>query len=135
MSFNTPILYIAVFILLSACNSTAQQQDSTPPEAKSEVAYTDLDVAAFKAKMTNEDVVILDVRTPQETAQGKIEGAVEINVLDPNFKDQVAKLDKDKTYLVYCRSGGRSVKACNLMAEQGFNDLYNLLGGYTSWQK
>lgn len=96
-------------------------------------AYTDLDVAAFKAKMANEHVVVLDVRSPQETALGKIEGAIEIDYNAGNFAEQSAQLDKEKTYLIYCRSGVRSVHACNIMKEQGFSDLYNLLGGYIAW--
>ncbi|MCB0662462.1 MAG: rhodanese-like domain-containing protein [Saprospiraceae bacterium] len=82
---------------------------------------------------TEKNVVVLDVRTPQETAQGVIKGAVEINLYDPEFEQKIQQLDKSKTYLVYCRSGKRSVSACNVMAKNGFSKLYNLKGGYNSW--
>ena len=85
--------------------------------------------------MSKENTVILDVRTPGEIAEGKIENALEIDILEPGFEDKIKALDKDKTYLVYCKAGGRSAKACNLMLEQEFPNLYNLEGGYTAWSK
>ena len=91
-----------------------------PPKNNQKPAFVDVDVEAFKKMMSEPNVVILDVRTPEETAQGKIEGAIEINVKDPSFDEKIQALDKDKTYLVYCRSGGRSVTSCNKMADQGF---------------
>lgn len=97
-------------------------------------AYKDLDTEGFAQMMqTTEEVVVLDVRTPAETAAGVIENAVEINLYDPEFENKINALDKNKTYLVYCRSGRRSVSACKLMAKNGFSKLYNLKGGYNSW--
>ena len=102
--------------------------------ANAQSSFKDLDVAGFKQIMnTEKNVVVLDVRTPQETAQGVIKGAVEINLYDPEFEQKIQQLDKSKTYLVYCRSGKRSVSACNVMAKNGFSKLYNLKGGYNSW--
>ena len=110
-------------------------QPATTAEDASAGPYTDLDVAAFKAKMADDNVVVLDVRTPAETDRGIIEGAVLIDINGPEFAEKVSQLDKDATYLVYCKSGGRSVRACNAMAEEGFGDLYNLLGGYEAWSE
>lgn len=101
--------------------------------AQNSGAFENIDVAQFKEKMTESNIVILDVRTPKETAQGKIEGTLEINFFDPKFASKVQNLDKSKTYLVYCRSGNRSAKACNIMAKNGFENLYNLKGGYNAW--
>lgn len=95
----------------------------------------DIDVPAFREKMREAGVVILDVRTPEETAQGMIEGAVGINFFDDNFEAEIDKLEIDKTYLVYCRSGARSGKAAHLMASKGFKKVYNLLGGYNAWSQ
>ena len=75
----------------------------------------------------------LDVRTPEEIANGKINNALEANVTGSDFQTEISKLDTNKTYLVYCRSGVRSVKACNLMVEKGFHNLINLEGGYNAW--
>lgn len=79
-------------------------------------------------------LVLLDVRSPKEVANGAIEGSVNINFHDSDFKEQIAKLSKEKKYLVYCHSGGRSSKALKLMTKQGFTVVYNLDGGITAWQ-
>lgn len=81
------------------------------------------------------ELVWIDVRTPGEIANGKIKGALEMNVQSANFKNQLAELPQDKVYVVYCRSGMRSARACRIMSEQGFEQLYNLKGGYLSWPK
>lgn len=96
--------------------------------------FEDLTASEFEAKMAEEGVVILDVRTPAETAEGIIEGATEIDFRADDFADRIAELDKDASYLVYCRSGGRSASACGMMKEMGFENVYNLVGGYQRWQ-
>lgn len=78
------------------------------------------------------DAVIIDVRTPAECSGGKLPGAKNIDIFSKDFLSQVDKLDKDKTYLLYCRSGNRSGQACNIMAGRGFTKLYNLSGGVMS---
>jgi phage shock protein E len=97
-------------------------------------AFSNLDVKSFADKiMTDKNLMILDVRTPAEFAQGSIKGAINIDVNAADFKEKIASLDKEKSYLIYCRSGMRSVKACNIMAENGFAKMFNLLGGYQAW--
>jgi rhodanese-related sulfurtransferase len=97
--------------------------------------YENLGAAEFKKKMQETpDAVLIDVRTPEEVAEGAIKGAKNINIFDPNFANKIAALDKNKTYFVYCRSGGRSGQACNAMADMGFEKLVNLSGGYMGWR-
>ena len=121
---NKPLLYLFLLVLMTAsCQSAAQQETS----------FKDLTVSEFEAKMAEEGVVILDVRTPGETAEGMIEGAKEIDFRGEDFQAQLEELDKDATYVVYCRSGGRSASACSMMQEMGFKDVYNLVGGYQRW--
>ena len=85
--------------------------------------------------MDDPNTILLDVRTPKEWAEGKIEPAVEMNVHDQDFEEQLQQLDKSKTYLVYCRSGRRSVTAAEIMVDNGFTSVYNLEGGYLAWTK
>jgi len=80
------------------------------------------------------DLIILDVRTPEEYAGGYIAGAVNLDFKSPDFAAKLDALDKTKTYLVYCRSGGRSAKAMGIMKEKGFNRVYNLRGGIMEWK-
>ncbi|MEL6657642.1 MAG: rhodanese-like domain-containing protein [Bacteroidota bacterium] len=74
----------------------------------------------------------LDVRTPNEAASGRMSNAKLINFMAPDFSKKIAALPKDKTYVVYCRSGRRSAGAVAKMLQQGFTEVYNLRGGYQS---
>lgn len=74
----------------------------------------------------SENRVILDVRTAGEFSEGRVQGAINIDVLENDFKDKVGKLDKAKTYKVYCRSGNRSGRATQIMKSMGFTDVENV---------
>ena len=87
-------------------------------------------------ELTSKDVnkVILDVRTPNEWAEGVIENAVLINIMEAqSFMESIENLDKSKNYYIYCRSGGRSGQACQVMDSLGFGTTYNLIGGMMKW--
>ena len=97
--------------------------------------YQHLNPEEFKAMMSD-DVVILDVRTASETDMGIIPGALtQFDIHESDFDQKIEDLDPDKTYLVYCRSGVRSVHACEKMAALGFAHLYNLRGGIIAWHQ
>jgi len=81
------------------------------------------------------DFIILDVRSPEEFAEGHLAGAVNMNVLAPDFSAQLATLDRGKTYLVYCRTGNRSTKAVQAMERLGFRSVYHMVEGILGWQK
>lgn len=77
---------------------------------------------------------ILDVRTEAEVEEGKIPGAKNIDIYKgQEFLDEVETLDKSKNYYIYCRSGGRSAQAAAIMDQKGFENTYNLLGGFSEW--
>ena len=96
--------------------------------------YTDLSAEEFR-KMLKErdDVVLIDARTDAEIAEVAIPGHIQIDVSHPHFQEKLEKLDKDKTYLVYCRSGARSASLANFMGQLGFRHVYNLAGGIIAW--
>ncbi|MBO6794329.1 MAG: rhodanese-like domain-containing protein [Balneolaceae bacterium] len=128
----------SLLLLTTACESKkeAPQTEATPALAPVTNTYTDLSQDAFKNMESNltEDLVILDVRTDPEVAEGMIEGAIQIDYRGENFAEEVAKLDTSKTYVVYCRTGGRSAAASKLMTEElGFKKVNNLLGGYSEY--
>ena len=87
----------------------------------------------IQQRKTDPNFVILDIRTPQEFAQGRIEGAINLDFYAPTFKESLDKLDKSKTYMMYCRSGNRSGKALGMMEGQNFMDVYNMTGGIGAW--
>ncbi|MTB52496.1 rhodanese-like domain-containing protein [Lewinella sp. W8] len=131
----TRILFaLLLSVTLCTCGD-AQKTDATASvEAASESPYLDLSVEEFAEKIGQENTVLIDVRTPAEIANGKIEGALEMDYRSPDFAGQLQELDPSKTYLVYCASGGRSGNTCALLAEGGFQNLYNLEGGYNAWK-
>ena len=92
--------------------------------------------AAEAAKLVAEKkVVVLDVRTADEFKDGHIEGAQNIDFLKAaDFKEQVAKLDKSKPYLVHCQAGGRSGKSLKIFQELGFENVYHLDEGFGGWE-
>ena len=88
-------------------------------------------VSQFEA---DDNAVILDVRTENEVNEGMIPNAINIDIYEGQaFIDKLEALDKSKNYYVYCRSGARSAKACEMMNELGFDNAYNLLGGIIEW--
>ena len=94
----------------------------------------DVDPAEFKELTNEKDAVILDVRSGFEFGGDKIKGAQNISYTSSGFKSYIEKLDKSKTYLVYCASGSRSVGAVNNMKKMGFEKVYNLKGGIDRWK-
>jgi hypothetical protein len=94
---------------------------------------TKMNVLDFSNKITESGVVILDVRTPGEFAEGYIEGARMIDFQGGSFETEIASLDKNATYAVYCRSGNRSGQAVKIMQDAGFLNLFNLEGGVIDW--
>jgi rhodanese-related sulfurtransferase len=113
------IVLIASVLLLAGCSSSSSTND--------------LSVSEFSNKVAETGVITLDVRTPGEFNEGHIEGALLVDFQSGNFENEIASLDKSKTYAVYCRSGSRSGQAVKVMSEAGFTNIYNLNGGVIDW--
>jgi rhodanese-related sulfurtransferase len=111
---------IASLLLVTGCSSSA-------------LGVTNMNVSEFSQKIKEAGVVTLDVRTPAEFAEGHIEGARLIDFQSGNFEGEIAGLDKEATYAVYCRSGNRSGQAVAIMHDAGFHNVYNLEGGVIDW--
>ena len=123
------IICVILYVTLIASYSFGQQ---TEPAVKME----SLNASSFQTKMKETpDAVLVDVRTPEEVAQGKIKGATNIDFNSDDFQRKISTLDKNKTYFVYCAKGGRSSKAVDLMSNLGFKKLVNLEGGFTGWKE
>ena len=113
------VALIASALMIAGCSSSS--------------SATDLSVTEFSCKIAESGVVTLDVRTPGEFAEGYIEGARLIDFQSGNFDNEIAALDKNATYAVYCRSGNRSGQAVKVMHDAGFHNVYNLNGGVIDW--
>ena len=106
----------------------------TPAEAPASKRFRNIDVAEWETLRKDPKVVVLDVRTAEEFADGHIQGAINLDIRGGKFAETLAGLDKTKTYLVHCAVGGRSAKACGQMDGLKFEKVLNLSGGITAWE-
>jgi len=131
------ICLAALIFSVAAFEILAQEKSGSPAAEKKESKTQNVKAGEFDARRTADtnSTVVLDVRTKEEYRAGHIPGSVLIDFTADDFEQNVAKLDKDKTYLVHCASGGRSARACKKMEQLGFKKLYNLEGGMAAWEK
>ncbi|MBC9795564.1 rhodanese-like domain-containing protein [Sinomicrobium weinanense] len=93
-----------------------------------------VDITTIKEReMTGKFLV--DVRTPEEFAEGHIKGALNLNYDDPDFAAQWKDIDRETPVYLYCGSGKRSTKAAGVLDSLGFEKIFNLKGGYRAWKK
>lgn len=105
-------------------------------------AYQHSEVAGYQnvaperaAELVDEGALLLDVRTVEEFEAGHVDGAVNVPVEDPNeLAERWEELPRDRAIVVYCQTGRRSVTASELLAENGFDEVYNVVGGYERWR-
>lgn len=115
-------LYSAIVFIMISCNAQTSKNIQT------------IEVAAFAKEIkTTQKPQILDVRTPEEFAQGHINNAQNIDWQNENFVKNTEKFNKNKPVYVYCRSGKRSLKASEKLSALGFKKIYNLDGGFLKW--
>ncbi|MFN4234310.1 MAG: rhodanese-like domain-containing protein [Bacteroidia bacterium] len=120
MKKYTPITVIAL-LFFTNCNF-AQQANV-------------LNANDFEKKILSEkNIQLIDVRTPEEFQQGYIKGAKNINIYSSTFEQEINKLDKTKPVYIYCRSGNRSKSAAQILSKNGFKTIYDLQGGIGAWQ-
>lgn len=119
-------IFFPLFILGFLLSQFAGAQDTTGlalPQQK------------FQKQMKKKNTVVLDVRTPEEYKAGFVGNAVNYNVMDSlAFINSISSLDKNKKYLLYCKSGRRSGKALVMMKNMGFINVRHLKGGVTEWK-
>ncbi len=122
---KTRILLFALlmFIGVSSCKKEAN---------KGEVKV--VSVEEMQSLLDIEDIQLVDVRTPGEYQEGYIENFQNIDFLSPTFDEDIAKLDKNKPVILYCKSGGRSASCAKKMVDAGFVKVYDLEGGISKWQ-
>ena len=115
-------LVVALFFTSCKENSTAQEIKVISPEE------------VYDALRDNQNLQLVDVRTQKEYGEDHLKTAQNICVTDDDFKDKVAKLDKNEPIYLYCRSGKRSAKAAQILKEMGFKEIYDMEGGFLKWE-
>ena len=141
MTLNNIFLCSLIFLLscgnkkeASTVQSTSEEASEVTPELM-EVGTTEISVEDLQDMLMAGDApLVVDVRTPEEVATGTIQpDVIHIDINGDGFEEQVAQLDPNETYVVYCKAGGRSSKAQEYMLAQGFQHVLNMTGGITAW--
>jgi phage shock protein E len=111
-------------VLLSGCAGDDAGRASEPLErpAAADSGVRAVDPGAGLRLTARQDAVVLDVRTPEEFGDGHLEGARNLPLAD-DFAAAVARLPRDGSYVLYCRTGNRSAQAAQIMAGLGFTDV------------
>jgi len=136
-----PVALVVVAVLACGCAGTEVeapiQEEPTPTtqiiQINEDITLQE-SVTLIEENQDNPDFMIIDVRTPEEFAEGYIENAINLDYHSETFRDVLNCLDRDKTYLVYCKAGVRSRKALDIMAELNFSEAYNMMGGMDQWE-
>ncbi|HSI90136.1 MAG TPA: rhodanese-like domain-containing protein [Adhaeribacter sp.] len=114
-------IFFGLLLTVSGCtpqNASTARQNLNAREAKELIE-------------TKKEVVILDVRTPEEFHSGHVDGAINLDFYAPDFDQKLANLDKETPYLIYCASGNRSGQTTAKMEKQDFKNIYNSQAGFT----
>ena len=108
-------------IFIFSCNSAIKNE------------HVNMDVLQFSNLIDTENYTLLDVRTNEERINGYLSNSTHIDYNDKHFLEKIDLLDKNKPVYVYCKVGGRSLKASNKLIQIGFQNVYNLQGGFLRW--
>lgn len=132
------LLATALGVTFASSGAAAPSSGEATPKATAPQPFADLAPAEAQALIAaragDPGFVLLDVRTPEEFAGGRLAGSVNLDIKAPDFAARLAQLDKARTYLVVCRRGHRSGMAMAMMKEASFTTVYNLDGGLLRWQ-
>lgn len=135
---HVKFLSIVVVSVVTACNSSNTDTKTVVNEIETTTTTSfvkTIDAPTFKNLIANGTGIILDVRTPEEVAAGHIENASTVNFYDEDFAQKIQLMDKSKEIYLYCKSGGRSAQAAEILKQNGFNSIYNLDGGIMAWEE
>ena len=123
-------------LFIGSCKSNNNNNDDNTSESTETGIFERLDVAQFQKRLAGTSYPqLIDVRTPEEYAQGTIQNAVNMNFHGDDFENQLNTLDKTKPVFVFCQVGGRSLKSAKKMQAMGFEKVYELEVGYSGWEQ
>ena len=124
-------------LLLASCGSEANKpasEETSTETVQTEAVFEDVTAPEAKELLSGpDDITVLDVRTPAEFESEHIKNAINIDYKADDFREKLAELDRDKHYVMHCRSGGRSTPALEIMKELGFNKVSHMNKGLISW--
>lgn len=103
--------------------------------SQAEDAAKNVDPKAAQALIADQKATVLDIRTPEEFAEGHIPNAKNVDFFSKSFRETLEKLDKDAPIVMHCQSGGRSGQALPIFKELGFTKVFHMKGGFSAWSK
>jgi rhodanese-related sulfurtransferase len=112
------LLVILLVVVLTACGISSE-------------GYRNVSSEEAKQLIDNKEVVLLDVRTPEEYQEGHIPNAILLPLQE--LENKLNDLDKEETYIVVCRSGNRSTQASEILINNKFTNINNMIGGMNNW--
>lgn len=115
------LLLLISYLCLLGCDKTLGNYEVISSESAYEM-------------LKNENIQLIDVRTPKEYKEGFIKNAKNIDYFSENFLNEISKLDKHTPLILYCRSGKRSGKSAKKISELGFKKVYDIEGGILKWK-
>ena len=118
---NRALLFLIIIFFISCSN-------------KNTLVYKKTDILSLDKILNDTDIIILDVRTSEEINAGYIPNSTFIDYYDKNFENKINLIDRSKKIYTLCKSGGRSVKAAEILSKNGFRNVYNLEGGFMRWK-
>ena len=118
---NRALLFLIIIFFISCSN-------------KNTLVYEKTDILSLDKILNDTDIIILDVRTSEEINAGYIPNSTFIDYYDKNFENKINLIDSSKKIYTLCKSGGRSVKAAEILSKNGFRNVYNLEGGFMRWK-
>jgi rhodanese-related sulfurtransferase len=133
------ILSIGMSMLLIGCGHEVNEATGVNPDVRSQQVEAVVSMQGFDAHRAstllaeNQNLIVLDVRTPKEYNEGHIDGAINIDFKADDFKAKLSGLDRNTPYLVHCRSGRRSTLSLAILEELGFSRITHLDGGLKGW--
>ncbi len=127
---KTQILVLSILFAILSCETRKGEETEGQTETAASIVHK-LSALEFQEKSSH--AIILDVRTPEEVAAGKIAGAISIDFYRSDFLDKAKELPKDKEIFVYCAVGARSAEAAEMLVQEGFTSVYHLEGGIRAW--
>jgi rhodanese-related sulfurtransferase len=132
-SFTFLSLILIILFLNTGYAENDQTESKNHPQVINDITVEEAH-ALIQNNENNNNLALIDVRTPEEFNQEHIQNASNIDFYSDNFKEELSRLDKTKTYVIHCRSGGRSSQTLDIMRELGFREVYNM-GGIIQWKE